>query len=158
MRSKACWLTAAAGVLSLLSVSQAGEWTSAPAPPDGIAVPAVAVPTVHAPRGTKCRRLWQWLTYHGTRTPCCHHCRDAEGGCAGCCRGCAPFCTPHLYEYFLWEHPGCCHGDIEPAAAFVPAPGMQGSPPASAQQWGSDNAELPAPRPVPQDKGDNQGK
>jgi hypothetical protein len=46
--------------------------------------------------------LWDWLTYHPLPT--------SSGCCQGGCHTCRPVCTPHLYEWFLWESPGCGHG------------------------------------------------
>jgi hypothetical protein len=86
-------------LLFLVPVCLATEWISGP---EGCAVPTVPPPQ---PRevGHTCHRLWDWLTYHSKRTPCCWT------GCSECRRPCAPICRPHLYEYFLWERQAYCN-------------------------------------------------
>jgi hypothetical protein len=35
-----------------------------------------------------------------------------------------PCCTPHPWEFFLWDHPGCGHGDCHGGCGHEGTPHM----------------------------------
>jgi hypothetical protein len=131
------WKNCALALVLMLFVRpycRATEWTSSSG------IPTYAVADVPPPRpheiGHRGQRLWDWLTFHSSRTTCCWQ------GCRDCQRTCAPFCQPHLYEYFLNEHPGCCQGGFQPRSVIAVDAGRPGRN----QEWRSDPADLPVPR------------
>jgi hypothetical protein len=126
-------------VASMAGLCQAEEWTSEGSgynlavPP--VAAPNLGPPPADGPRHPCCRKLWEWVTYHGLRThPVCS------------CQGARCVLQPHLYEYFLYEHPGCdhCGGSVVPVGFSA---GLGNATPI--REWDSQPAmeELPSPRP-----------
>jgi len=140
MRSKLSGLAVLGVLLSTLTAARGEEWLSTP---DGCGcqpVCAVPPPRVH-PWRHRCHRLWSWLTYHSTRTPCIWH------GCTECRRGFAPVCQPHLYEYFLYQHPGCGYCGVQPVAAWTGQAAASAQPTQERRKTQERPEELPRPRP-----------
>jgi hypothetical protein len=127
------------------SLCRADELPPPVAMPGDHAVPLLPAPEPGPPpHQSCCQRLWQWLTYHPLPSAC---------ACGGCCKDCTLSCRPPLYQYFLWEHPGCGdHGCGHPPAAPAPVEATMPSPDEAPtpREWRSDAGDLPAPQIVPQ--------